>query len=300
MIDYTIKLTFTTPMFGHGATDEPEIRPSSIRGQLHSWFRLLGGTIDQERAVFGGIRQGKGQYKTHDETMASRVVVRVTNVKGMVDEVETLPHKFGNRAAPRKAYKAGTTCEVRVTDRLGGIKESADEELFVRALQAWLLMGTLGFRSTRAAGSFVWECVSFPMPTDVEAYRAACVDVLLDAPARFGILPRVYSREDVAAARRLVSDSLGGPDNLDERNDLQELHNPLGCIKPSRKTSPLKYRIICCGNDYRILALWDGREDVTGNTASDLQGVIDLLGWRKPELGGLLKNSDLYVDNEES
>jgi len=46
-MEYKIRLTFITPMFGHGATETPEVRAASIRGQLHNWFRLLGGMIVQ-------------------------------------------------------------------------------------------------------------------------------------------------------------------------------------------------------------------------------------------------------------
>ena len=287
-MDYRIKLTFITPMFGHGATDKPEIRPSSIRGQLHNWFRLLGGTIVQERAVFGGIKQ-KGDFDGHGETLASRIVVRVTKITGNVGEEQTLPHKTGGRAAPRRAYTAGTTCEVRVLDRMGGIDDPEAAALFERALRAWLLMGTLGFRSTRAAGSFVWECQSYEMPKDAASYARACAEVIGDAPVRFGILERDYSRERVELARRLVSDSLGGRDDREGQDDLKTLNQPLGCIKPQRKTSPLKYRIVACGGSFRILAVWDGRVNVTGNSASDLDGVIDLLVEKKPDLGQLLK-----------
>lgn len=287
-MDYRIKLTFITPMFGHGATDKPEVRPSSIRGQLHSWFRMLGGTVVQERAVFGGIKQ-KGDFAGHGETMASRIVVRVTNVVGNEGEEPTLPHKADGRSAPRRAYKCGMTCEVRVFDRLGGIDDPEAAAIFERALRAWLLMGTLGFRSTRAGGSFVWKCPSFEMPKDEVSYARACSEVIVDAPVRFGVLDKEYSWEKVEQARRLVSDSLGGRDDHEGQNELRDLNQPLGCIKPTRKTSPLKYRLIGCGNSYRILAVWDGREEVTGNTATDLDGIVDLLVRKKPELGSLLK-----------
>ena len=60
----TIDLEFITPLFSHGATDQPEIRPASIRGQLHAWFRIMGGDIEAERRVFGGIRQCKANPQT--------------------------------------------------------------------------------------------------------------------------------------------------------------------------------------------------------------------------------------------
>lgn len=286
-----IDLEFITPLFSHGATDQPEIRPASIRGQLHAWFRILGGDIEAERRVFGGIKQGKADSRkmpSKGETLASHVVVRVSNVEGRIRELPTLPHKQGGMAAPRKACDVGTKCQVMITDRLGGLKE-ADEDLLNRATNVWLLMGTLGFRTTRAAGSFVWTDESFPMPGDPIAYQDACRNLLdeTSAQAKVAVLGKEYASAE--AARRDVSDSLGGRDHHDEQNDLAELHDPLGKVFGGRKTSPLKYRIVRFGDKYRILAFWDGRTEVTGNTKNDLYGVVDLLAQRKPRIGEQLK-----------
>ena len=54
MTKYHIR--FITPLFSRSMLeDSPEIRPSSIRGQLRWWFRALGGNAIDEKAVFGGI-----------------------------------------------------------------------------------------------------------------------------------------------------------------------------------------------------------------------------------------------------
>lgn len=288
-----IDLEFITPMFSHGATDQPEIRSASIRGQLHAWFRILGGDIEAERRVFGGIKQrnaDSGMMPSHEKTLASRVVVRVSDVNGRARELPTLPHKQGGMAAPRKAYDVGTKCRVVITDRLGGLKET-DEALLNRAIDAWLLMGTLGFRATRAAGSFVWTDESFPVPTTSLAYEDACRDLLdeVSAQAKVAVLERDYPSAE--RARVDVSDSLGGRNDRDGQNDLARLHDPLGRVFGGRKTSPLKYRILRFGDRYRILAFWDGRTEVTGNTNRDLYGVLDLLAQRKPEIGAQLKNA---------
>ena len=92
----TIDLKFITPLFSHGATDQPEIRPASIRGQLHAWFRIMGGDVEVERRVFGGIRQCKANPQTmpsQGKTLASHVVVRVSDVDGRVRDIPTSPHK---------------------------------------------------------------------------------------------------------------------------------------------------------------------------------------------------------------
>ena len=287
----TIDIEFITPLFSHGATDLPEIRPASIRGQLHAWFRIVGGDIEAERRVFGGIKQKNADSRrmpSKEEAMASKIVVRVCNVDGRVRDLPTLPHKSENeqRAYLRKAYDIGTKGRIMITDRLGDLSES-DEMLLNRAVDAWLLMGTLGYRSTRAAGSFVWCDESFPMPLEPLAYQDACRDLWdeSDVNCKVAVLDRDYSKAEVA--RRDVSDSLGGKDDRQGQSDLAGMHNPLGKVFSGRKTSPLKYRIVRFADKFRILAFWDGRNEVTGNSIDDFYGVVDLLDERKHDRIGL-------------
>lgn len=294
-MNYSIKLEFLTPCFSHGATDAPEIRPASIRGMLHHWFRILGGTPQQERYVFGGIKQGKTPPFNDDS--ASRVVIRVRHDAAKdTKSYATLPHK-PDKPSPRDAFAPGHQFELLVSDRLGGLKEP-EASLFRDALYAWLLMGTLGFRSTRAAGSFTFQSDDFPQPASPEAYLERCKTILAAhrAPTRVGLSGKAFDKAE--DARRLVSDSLGGPANPDHAQDLERLHNPLGKIGRSgerRKTSPLKYRLVRFDGKFHILATWDGRRNVTGNDLSDLTGVIDLLLNRKPELGRVLAQTRIDV-----
>lgn len=289
----SVELEFITPCFSHGATDEPEIRPASIRGQLHAWFRILGGGIAAERRIFGGIKQAKASFQGHDETTASKVVVRVAALKGTTREMSTLPHK--NYDTQRKAYLPGTTCRVDFVSRLGLSED--DWKLFNRCVDAWLLMGTLGFRATRAAGSFAWKDASFPMPGDPLAYQDACRDLLDGTPCQVAVLDKAYGSEE--KARRDVSDSLGGPKRPDDGDDLKRLHEPLGYVgrrtydrgAPSRKTSPLKYRLVRFGTTLRLLAFWDGRRDVTHCDEADFIGVVSLLAKRKPAIGEQLEKA---------
>ena len=80
MIPKTIKiceLQLITPCFCAGADQtEPELRAASFRGELRWWFRCLGGTREQESAVFGSV---------HGSLLASSVAVIVSNVKSSPD-----------------------------------------------------------------------------------------------------------------------------------------------------------------------------------------------------------------------
>ena len=70
MKNTTITLELLTPCFCAGADQaRAEVRAPSIRGQLRWWFRVLGGTPEQEKRVFGGVHG--------DAPAASAIVIRV-------------------------------------------------------------------------------------------------------------------------------------------------------------------------------------------------------------------------------
>lgn len=87
---------------------------------------------------------------------------------------------------------------------------------------------------------------------------------------------------------------MGDRDDNQGQNNLSRLNDPLGRIgRGERKTSPLRFRIVGIGGQYRIAALWDARTAVTGNRPGDLAGIISLLKQRKPALGEQLAASGL-------
>jgi hypothetical protein len=282
----TYRLEFITPLFSRGVyDDQPEVRPPSIRGQLHWWFRALGGSATDEKAIFGGV---------HDGASASKVVVRVQHSRLQAEWIPTLPHKPPGRTpqdgpnAPRIAVRPGLTVDLHILTRLGGL-EPRLQDAFDRALETWLLVGTLGLRSTRAAGSFRWQPLngaSLTYPASFDAYAARCGELLRGAPVKFALLHTVYGSAE--QARRVVSDTIGGRDDRQGQTDLSRLHDPLGKVFGGRKTSPLRFRIVTSGDQYRIAAVWDARERVTGNGPSDLVGIVRLLAERKPALGAQL------------
>lgn len=276
-----LRLLFHTPLFSKGSYDDrPEVRPASIRGQLHWWFRALGHSAADENAVFGSVH-GK-------PVLASKVVVRVAKVEGQTGEVATLPHKRGGQASPKWAYLPGSSFELILAERLGGLDEHR-RKAFHRALEAWLLLGTLGLRATRAGGSFDWgilDADGLPFadpPASAEDYETRCRNVLDRVPLRFHLLPEGYGKAE--DARTVVSDTIGGRDDRQGDNDLARLNHPLGRVFGGRKTSPLRFRIVKFPDAYRIAAIWDDRSAVTGNQPGDLKGVAELLAERGKEVG---------------
>lgn len=274
----TIKITFITPCFCRGAdcsdNGEPEIRPASIRGELHWWFRILGGTPQEENAVFGNVNGGG---------MASKIVIRVKYPDLGVQSMATLPHKKGKQdkqdnqdkmAASKKAFKPGSAFELLISTRLGGLSVDLEKK-FERALEAWLHLGALGLRSTRGGGNFSWE----GQPQTPEEYRQAIALFNLKTV----LIDEVFERAE--DARTVISDTL-------DYKAFDDNNAPLGKIN-GRKTSPLRFRIIkFSDSDYRIAAIWDGRTEVTGNTAGDLKNAVQILKESKKQIGILLDQAN--------
>ncbi len=285
----TYRLEFITPLFSRGAYDDrPEIRAASIRGQLHWWFRALGGNATEEKALFGGVR---------GVATASKVVIRTSSMPRPEQRVQvaTLPHKSGGQASRKWAVPTGQGCDLHIMWRLGALPTAIDSS-FTRALEAWLLLGTLGLRATRAAGSFVWHPVrdaTLGYPPDFVAYEQRCQQLVQHTAIRFALLDQIYP--DGESARRIVSDTIGGRADPSGQGDLARLNDPLGKVFGGRKTSPLRFRIVQIGCQHRIAAVWDGRGAVTGNRPRDLYGIIDLLARKKPALGRQLQMSALNL-----
>jgi len=279
MISYSI--TFLTPLFSKGSYDNrPEVRPASIRGQLHWWFRALGGSHNDEKSIFGGV---------HGGATASKIVVRVGNLQGQSAEVATLPHKQGGQSSPKWAYKPGASFDLHVLERLGGLQAN-HRPAFERTLETWLLLGTLGLRATRAAGSFAWQPLTaegVAMPQSLDEWRSRCKDLLRNAPLKLHLVAEDFdSAED---ARRIVSDTIGGRDDHQGEDSLARINYPLGRIgRGVRKTSPLRFRIIRVENKFHIAAVWDDRTAVTGNRPGDLNAVIQHLVAKDKKIGRLL------------
>lgn len=156
--DYRLELI--TPCFCAGADQgKAEIRPPSIRGELRWWFRVLGGSPEDERTVFGGV---------HHDPKASAIVVRVSDVQPIVRESD-LPgdkpgrplfylgyflHKSGESEGQRVGrhafFSPGTSFNLHLRFR-----QSIDPRLqdhLDRTLQAFTILGSLGSRSTRGFG----------------------------------------------------------------------------------------------------------------------------------------------------
>ena len=155
------RLVFITPAFLSGANqNQPEIRVPSIRGAIRWWFRVLGGTPEQEASVFGGV---------HGGAQASKVLLRVEAVQINRGETIRAPqgtprgylyyfatvsgNKDGVHRTEQGHYVApGSSFRLKVFLRQELAEE--DEALLLLAIDAFLALGSLGLRATRGCGAF--------------------------------------------------------------------------------------------------------------------------------------------------
>ena len=147
------------PFLAGANQNAPEVRPSSIRGELRWFFRALGGTLQEEQEVFGGV-QG--------DAKSSSVLVRVCEISKKVgEEIRFSPESdkgylyyfakvSGNRdnvhRTLREHYLApGTTFRLIVFLRKE-LENSLVQKLLL-ALRMFVVFGSLGLRSTRGCGA---------------------------------------------------------------------------------------------------------------------------------------------------
>jgi CRISPR-associated protein Cmr1 len=156
----TFQLEFITPCFCAGADQaKAEVRAPTIRGKLRWWFRVLGGTADQEAEVFGSIRGEEG--------CASSLIVRVRanalatkwqpiNFSDVTNTGYVLyfakASADGARWVQGGALSAGSSFDLQLTWRRKPGNEV--QLLFDLARDCFLMLGSLGLRSTRGLGSF--------------------------------------------------------------------------------------------------------------------------------------------------
>ena len=159
-IDVSARLTFITPAFCAGPDPaQAEVRAPAIRGQLRWWFRVLGGTPEQEQQLFGGV---------HNGTHASKVTVRVRDLDPRTaDGARELPKNntpgyylshFARVSGNKERYNQGAWFDINTAftvDAFSRLSMSGEEErAFREAWDAFLLLGSLGLRQTRGFGAF--------------------------------------------------------------------------------------------------------------------------------------------------
>jgi hypothetical protein len=149
--------TLLTPCFSGTALgkldDHAEMRIPPLRGHIRFWHRALFDAADCNR-VWGSTSGNDGQGSRVSLRFVGSVSTTHANPKPTL-----LPHKpepppgKSDPRGPRPGLAAGENFTFRL-QRLVGCT-AADWDHAQRAIKLWLLLGCLGLRSNRAAGS-VW------------------------------------------------------------------------------------------------------------------------------------------------
>jgi hypothetical protein len=148
--DFTF--TLLTPCFSGTALgkidDHAEMRVPPIRGHARFWHRALFTAQDANR-VWGSTNGEEG----HGSRVALRFVGPVSTTHAQPSPT-VLPHKENaNQRGPRPALAPGERFTLRLQRLVGCSTDDWDHAQ--RAVKLWLLLGCLGLRANRAAGS-VW------------------------------------------------------------------------------------------------------------------------------------------------
>lgn len=233
--------TLLTPAIIGGAEGKfapAEMRVASIRGQVRWWHRKTG-LIPSFNDVWG---------QTDGAVIASKVsLVLDPSTPASHLDASILPHKQSatrDAIAPCQSF----TLTLRRLVGCGDAHWSAAR----KAVKLWLLLGGLGLRVNRAAGS-VWPLGDW-VPQDEEAFKSLLQDLGYTQPVQLAAAGLASTPQDL---RHHASDTVKGSPHL------------FGEIQPQRKPSPLKMKVIRFGEQYRLL--------LTGLDASNMAAARNAL-----------------------
>jgi CRISPR/Cas system CMR-associated protein Cmr1 (group 7 of RAMP superfamily) len=222
--EVTYSFSLLTPaMIGgaEGKSASAEMRVASIRGQVRWWHR--------KADLSPSCNHVWGQ--TEPSVIASQVsLTLLPSITPDRKEVPILPHKqsgFRDSILPPKK-------QTLILRRLVGC-DKGHWTAAQQAVKLWLLLGGLGLRVNRAAGS-VWPDGEW-VPTNEDDLKRLLATLGYHHPVRLAAASLATTPQEL---RRAASDTVDGSPHL------------FGCINP-RKPSPLKMKVIRLGADYRLL-----------------------------------------------
>lgn len=231
----TVDFNFTllTPCFSGTAlgkhADRAEMRVPPIRGHVRFWHRELFGLDDCNR-VWGST--------AGNQPCASRVgIVLVGGLHTGKTQAHILPHDLQKSGRPRPSLPAGTAYTIQL-QRLVSCTDT-DWDHAQSAVKTWLLLGCIGLRSNRAAGS-VWPTDGWA-PVDVDSLRSKLTQLGLRNWTVAVIGAEKGKTPD--ELRKAASDTIQGNKHI----------HLFGGIKP-RTPSPTRFKVIRLNSGYCLLA----------------------------------------------
>ena len=261
----TFPFEFLTDCFSGTAegklATQSELRVPPIRGHVRMWHVSAFG-IDSCNEIWGS---------TAGDGAGSRVAMKLTELPPpSTVGSDVLPHKDNERQrGSRPALVAGSRAALELT-RLP-LCDDTQWDRAQDAVKLWLLLGTLGLRSARAAGS-VWpiDDAKVPwVPTDAAALKKRLTTLGLknNSVALIG----VGKTKTAADLRTTASDTVSDRAVFGGINE--------------RAPSPTRFKVILLGAENCLVATAPHRSTVMspGKTMTLIQRAEDLLNNRKPQ-----------------
>ncbi len=268
--------TLLTPIFTAGVDQaRPELRVPSIKGQLRWWARAVLGNGRPEYDLFGGIKGKRVGF--NEESVAGPFVFRLVTASLQSEPRLLCPHdqNKGRRNALRP--QANATFELHWSSRLA-VRAAGASAALDHLIRTWLLLGSVGCRANRAAGS-VWPAGYEPTVAEFQQEVAA-----LSLPAHLAVRVLGEPVRDAEVLRSTATDTLQGqpPQTGNIRGRI--LGDVLGYVEGrNRKASALKLKVGRFSDGYRLIAAFDLR--VNRATKPQFQTVADQLNRARKPLG---------------
>lgn len=242
----TRTFSLNTCCFAHGAYQTqnrniPEIRVPSIRGQLRWWYDALNPQPSFQKSrtsdeLFGNI--GK-------TAKAGSLIIRLQETENcdVLSSAAFMPHK-GHRGGQKNAIAAQSAYKLIIRSKRTPLTTEQLRRL-EHCLDTWMLLGSIGQRANRAAGSI--------QPTkkysSIEEAQHDIDTCLSGSKIKAVIHPSVFkSEEDL---RSVAGDFLADKAFAADRT-------PFGSARP-RKPSLLKIKAILVDGNLHPIIIWDGR-----------------------------------------
>jgi CRISPR-associated protein Cmr1 len=277
------ELILVTPAFVGGAEPaNPELRAPSVRGLLRWWFRLecLGQNLPmpeirrRESDIFGSAEPTIGQRLTMRVRPQQPVNYEPLDYQGLGLDGQYLwfplrPSRGSSKPINREALAAGTrfAVELRLYPPRGEGQERM--EALERALMRWALLGGIGHRSRRCAGS-LWFADRLPsdqpLPRGQEEIEALLRRYAAGLPIQLRLSPQSFptwqqAMSDIGhryrEARRQLRNKAGrfalpllGWPIMNFPGPMEVNDRPV-----KRLASPLLLKVVPDGNRYRWLAV---------------------------------------------
>lgn len=148
-----------TPLFMGGASQQPELRAQSFNGLFRYWFRLLGGSFEDEKKLFGWGGEG-----------AIKGLVQISVIKGQNINTSNFQRNgqgynyLGFSLALTRRQCINSSQSFKLTFRFHPKTTDEDIKKFLCSVWCAFYLGNFGSRSRRGFGSIVVENINGYIP----------------------------------------------------------------------------------------------------------------------------------------